>query len=250
MTLQPDALQQQLDAALKEYGVTPAFDTPLRSGKFIRSRSFVVPDAAGDRYIGRIWMYEDVTVEHARLREAQERAERDALTGLHNRRRFEEDLERSFAQAQRSGSRLSLLYFDLDDFKNINDTHGHATGDKIVKGVAQALMLQARRNESLYHVGGDQFAIMSADSEQRQIETMAQRVIATVGQVRLNVADFQIHISCSVGIAMCAQGERPNNAEELLRQAELAMYQAKHIGKNRWQLYDPALILDLGEDSR
>jgi diguanylate cyclase (GGDEF)-like protein len=195
-------------------------------------------------------MYEDATAEYARLQEAQEFAERDALTGLYNRARFEEDLERSFVQAQRNDQRLSLLYFDLDDFKNINDTRGHAAGDKILKGIAQALTLQARRHENLYHLGGDEFAILIADSEQHQIETLAQRVIATISQLQFSIADQQIHISGSMGIAVCAQGMRPDNPLELLRQAEIAMYQAKHIGKNCWQLFNPALSLDLGKDSR
>jgi diguanylate cyclase (GGDEF)-like protein len=244
------ALQQYLDSAFKEYGISPYFDTPLRNGRLIRSRSCIVPDSAGDRYIGRIWMYEDVTEEVARLHEAHALAERDALTGLYHRHRFEEDLQRSFAQAQRNDHRLALLYFDLDDLKIINDAHGHAFGDKILKSIAQALMLQSRRNESLYRMGGDEFAILIAESEQQQIETLARRVITTVENLQFSYGEQRVCMSCSMGIAVCSQGMCPEDPLELLRQSEIAMYQAKQSGKHRWHIYDSAQALDLGGDSR
>ncbi len=246
----PDAFIQHLDMALSEFDASTAFDAELRNGQMIRSRSCVVPDAAGNRYIGRIWMFEDVTAEHARLHEAETRAERNALTGLYNRRRFEEDLEQLFAQAHRNNQRLTLLYLDLDDFKCINDEHGHDAGDRMLKGIAQALKLYSRRNENIYHLGGDEFAILIADVERHQIETMAQRVISAIEQLQFNFAEQPVHIRCSMGIAACSPDQRPDNAMELLRQADIAMYQAKHFGKNRWHVFDPAQLLDLSNDSR
>jgi diguanylate cyclase (GGDEF)-like protein len=250
LTEQPDILIPQFEAALREYGISAYFDTPLRNGRIVRCRSCVVPDSAGDRYIGRIWMFEEVTEEVARLHDAQALAERDALTGLYHRQRFEEDLQRAFAQAQRNDQRLTLLYFGLDDFRIINDAHGHAFGDKILKGVAQALMLQSRRNESVYRVDGDEFAILIANSEQHQIGVLAQRVINTVEKLQFSFGDRQIGVSCSLGVAVCAPGMRPDDPLELLRQSEHAMYQAKQAGKHRWHVYDSAQPLDLGKDSR
>lgn len=247
---QPDIFLQQFEAALREYGTSPSFDTPLHNGRIIRCRSCVVPDAAGDRYIGRLWIYEEVTEEVARLHEAHALAERDALTGLYHRRRFEEDLGRSFAHAQRNNRRLALLYLDLDDFKLINDTRGHAVGDKILKGIAQALMLQSRRNENLYRMGGNEFAILIADSEQHQIEILARRVMSTIEMLKFSSGDAQFNVTCSMGIAFCARDMHPNDPLELLRQAEIAMYQAKQSGKHRWHVYDSAHSLDLGKDSR
>jgi diguanylate cyclase (GGDEF)-like protein len=159
-------------------------------------------------------------------------------------------MEGLFAQVQRRGQRLTLLYFDLDDFKRINDAHGHAAGDKILKGVAQTLILNSRRNENLYRLGGDEFAILIADVEQHQIETLAQRVISSIDHLQFSFAEHQVHIHCSMGIAAYAPGMRPESAMELLQQADIAMYQAKHLGKNRWYFYNPAHPLDLGKDSR
>jgi diguanylate cyclase (GGDEF)-like protein len=247
---QPDAFVQRLDAALMEYGISPPFDTKLRNGRVIRSCSCVVPDAAGKRYIGRIWIFEDVTEEHARLRDAQASAERDALTGLFVRHRFEEDLDRMFAQAQRNNRRLTLLHFDLDDFKHINDRYGYIAGNKVLKAIAQALMLQARRNETLYRLGGDEFAILIAEADQQQVEAVALRVMATLEQLQFSFEDQEIPIRCSMGIAVYAPDDHPDTAMEFLQQADSALYQAKNSGKHRWHLFDPAHPLDLGRDSR
>jgi diguanylate cyclase (GGDEF)-like protein len=250
MLEQPDAFVRQVEEAIKEYGISIPFDTPLRKGKVIRSRSCAVPDATGERFIGRIWMFEDVTEEHTRLHEAQARAERDALTGLYNRRRFEEDLGRMFAQAQRDKRRLTLLYFDLDDFKNINDNYGHPSGDKVLKAVAQTLTSQSRRNESLYRLGGDEFAILIADADQHQIETLAQRVLSSVEQLLFHFGEVEAQIRCSIGLAAYSPEDHPQSAMELMQQADIAMYQAKHSGKNRWHVFDPAHPLDSDKDSR
>jgi diguanylate cyclase (GGDEF)-like protein len=247
---QPDAFIRQLEASLKEYGTSQSFDTPLRNGRIIRSRSCVVPDASGNRYIGRIWLFEDVTEEYARLHEAQSRADRDGLTGLFNRRRFDEDMDRLFAQAQRNGGRLSLLYFDLDNFKKIKDEHGHVAGDKILKSIAQALTLQSRRNENLYRISGDEFAILIAEAELRQVEALAQRVITTIEKLPFSFAEHEVHIRCSMGIATCSTESRPQTATDLLHQADSALYQARQAGNNRWHVYDPEHPLDLDKDSR
>ncbi len=246
----PDELTQHFEAALREYGISPYFDSPLRNGHIIRSRSCVVPDAAGDRYIGRIWMYEDVTEEVAKLHDAHALAERDALTGLYHRHRFEEDLQHAFARVKRNDHKLTLLYFDLDDLKDINDAHGHAVGDRILKGIAQELTLQARRNESIYRIGGDEFAILITDSGLAQVETLAQRVISAVDKLEFGSGDRQISVSCSIGIAACEQGMQPDEPLELLRRAEVAMYRAKLAGKHGWHVYVSAQPLDLGKDSR
>ncbi len=250
MAEQPDAFVQHMDATAREYGPGTPFDTPLLDDRVIRCRSCVVPDAGGERLIGRLWMFEDVSDEYVRLREAQSRAERDALTGLYNRRRFEEDIERMFAQAQRDSLRLTLLYFDLDDFKDINDTYGHPSGDKVLKALAQALTLQARRNEYLYRLGGDEFAILVADAERHEVEALARRVIATIEQLQFRFDEHEVRIRSSMGIAACAPDARPDNAVKLMQQADIAMYQAKRLGKHGWSVFDPAQPLDLGKDSR
>lgn len=234
-----DAFTHNVGEALKVYGISQPFDTTLRNGRTIRSRSCVVPDATGDRYIGRIWMFEDVTQERARLHEAEARADRDVLTGLHNRRRFEEDLQRQFAQSHRNDCRLSLLYFDLDDFKDVNDKYGHDAGDKVLRSVAQALTLQSRRNEGLYRVGGDEFAILVVNQELRQIEALAQRAMSTIAQLHFEFDGDPVTMRCSMGIAIDDSEKHLGNAMVLLQQADAAMYRAKRTGKSGWHVFDP-----------
>lgn len=247
---QPDTFLQHVETSLKEYGIGHTFDTPLRNGRIIRSRSCVVPDATGDKFIGRIWLFEDVAEEHARLREVQALADRDSLTGLYNRRRFEEDAECSFAQAQRNNRRLSLLYFDLDDFKRINDLYGHAAGDTILKGIARILSLQSRRNEELYRLDSDEFAILVPDAEQHQIEALARRVLAAVEKLQFSFGGQEVHVCCSMGIAACSPKSIQDSSADLMQQADRAMYHAKQLGKNRWHIYDPGQALDLDKNSR
>ena len=246
----PEKFVQQVEDVLKQYGATAPFDTRLVNNTIIRSRSSVVPDATDERYIGRMWMFEDVSEEHTRLHQEQIRAERDVLTGLYNRRRFEDDAERLFAQAQRNNRRLSLLYFDLDDFKRINDEYGHAAGDAILKGIAQLLSLQSRRNEELYRLGGDEFAILVADAEQHQVEALARRVVTTVEKLQFSFGENEVHARCSMGIAACAPKGIQDSSTDLMQQADIAMYQAKHLGKHRWHFFDPDRPLDLSKDSR
>jgi diguanylate cyclase (GGDEF)-like protein len=246
----PETFVQHVEDVLKEYGASAPFDTRLINNTIIRSRSSVVPDATAERYIGRMWMFEDVSEEHVRLHQEQIRAERDVLTGLYNRRRFEDDSERLFAQAQRNNRRLSLLYFDLDDFKSINDEYGHAAGDTILKGIAQLLSLQSRRNEELYRLGGDEFAILVADAEQHQVEALARRVVTTVEKLQFSFGGNEVHTRCSMGIAACAPKGIQDSATDLMQQADIAMYQAKNLGKNRWHFFDRDRPLDLGKDSR
>lgn len=246
----PESFAMQIENVIKKYGAVPPFDVKLRDGCIIRCRSSVVPDATGERYIGRIWMFEDVSLEYRRLSEAQSLAERDVLSGLYNRRRFEEDMERMFAHAQRSKQRLSLLYLDLDDFKVINDKHGHASGDKVIKSIAQALALQSRRNEMLYRLGGDEFAILVADAGQHQVEALAKRVVETVAQLKFSFDGHETNAYCSLGIATVAPEICVSSATELMLRADAAMYRAKRQGKNRWQVFDSGAPLDLGKDSR
>ena len=126
---------------------------------------------------------------------------RDDLTGVYNHRRFEKDMGRLFAQVQRSGRHLTLLYFNLDNFKSVNDEHGHAAGDMILKSIGQTLSLNSRRNENLYRLGSDEFAILIADAEQHHIETLARRVISTIDQLRFSFSEHRVQIHCSMGIA-------------------------------------------------
>ena len=208
-------------------------DLPLTDGRLLTQYSQPVLDAKGAT-LGRMWVYEDVTVERRNARQLALLAERDALTGLYNRHRFNEEIVRMSAEAQRGGSRLALIFFDLDGFKYINDTYGHRAGDATLIRIAKAVSGQARRNEMFARLGGDEFAILVPDVPDDILKLMAARITRTISQARVDFEGESMQVTCSCGIAVY-----PDNAatpDALLACADAAMYEAKEAGKNGWRL--------------
>jgi diguanylate cyclase (GGDEF)-like protein len=166
-------------------------------------------------------------------------ASHDALTGLANRTLLREQLRREMEQARRRNAALALLYLDLDDFKDVNDTLGHAMGDALLKEVANRLAAMVRGGEIVARMGGDEFAILqSGQGAAESAQALAQRVIATLGQP-VEIAERRLFIGVSVGITLF-----PNDGEDpdlLLKNADLAMYRAKQEGRNRYHFFDTVL---------
>lgn len=160
-------------------------------------------------------------------------AERDALTGLFNRLRFQDDLSRTLAAARRDNTTTGLLLFDLDGFKRVNDGYGHDSGDEILTRIASEIQLQVRGHETLYRIGGDEFTIIVANTSRDNVQTLAQRIVATVAAVKFQFENAQVRITASVGIAMCP--EDASDARSLISMADMAMYRAKKDGGNGWR---------------
>ena len=227
-----------VNKSIEMHVASQPFDIELKSGGTIRARSCPVPDETGKRHIGRVWLCEDITNEHQHLRYFQFLSERDALTGLCNRHRFEDDLARLLAQAQRNNSRLTLLFFDLDDFKPVNDTYGHAAGDTVLKEVGKVLTEQVRRNEIVCRLGGDEFAMLVPEAGQKDVEVLAQRIIETISTIPFVFDEKVVRLCSSAGIAFYP--DHADTAATLMQHADRAMYQAKGAGKNAWRIYSPS----------
>ena len=207
----------------------------LKDGRILQMTSNVVSSPESKGYLGRFWLFEDVTAEKELLHMAEQRAEQDTLTSLYNRQRFDKDLPRFLAQAERDGSQLALLVFDLDDFKPINDQYGHASGDTVLKRIAQTLSSQLRRNEVLYRTGGDEFALLLVNASDEELAILAERIVNTVHALEFEFDGVSAHVGCSLGIA-----RYPFDAitlQTLLQLADQAMYQAKKRGKNTWLMH-------------
>lgn len=211
--------------------IEPKF-VALKDGRILRmiSNTVIAPKSSG--YLGRFWLFEDVTEEKKMLQLAEQRAEHDALTSLYNRQRFDQDLPRLLAQAERDGSRIALLIFDLDDFKPINDLYGHASGDIVLKQIAQSLSSQLRRNEVLYRVGGDEFALLLVNASDDEIAMLAERIVRTIHSLTFEFNNETAKVGCSLGIARYPQDA--NTLQAILHNADQAMYEAKQRGKNNW----------------
>ena len=206
----------------------------LADGRLITQQGHAVEDVYG-RPVGHLWLFEDVTRERQTADQLVYLAERDALTGLYNRHRFNEELARMIADAQRHDSRLALLFFDLDDFKYINDTFGHRAGDAMLIRVAGEVAGQVRRNEIFSRLGGDEFAILVPEISNEMLRVLAERITRSISLVRFQFEGQSLRLTSSLGIAVFP--DHADSAEELIARADTAMYQAKEAGKNAWRIY-------------
>ena len=161
----------------------------------------------------------------------------DALTGLPNRIMFQEHLKKALARAQREGRSVAVMFMDLDQFKYINDTMGHAAGDLLLKEAAQRLTDEIRGADVVARFGGDEFAILQADlSHADGASALASRILETVSQPYF-LEGQEIRLTASIGITLHAP--RPREASpDLLAQADRALYGAKYRGRNRFVYHD------------
>ena len=165
-------------------------------------------------------------------RELDHLASHDALTGLPNSRMLLDRLEHALARARRNEEPVAVLFIDLDKFKDINDSLGHATGDIVLRTTAQRMLSVIRETDTAARIGGDEFVILlDGTVERADIARVADKVIETLGQ-SVEQDGHSLHIGASIGIACYPQDG--NTGNELLGRADQAMYEAKCAGRNRY----------------
>jgi diguanylate cyclase (GGDEF)-like protein len=167
------------------------------------------------------------------LRKAQHQAQHDLLTGLPNRILFNEFVNQQMALCKRTGANLAILYIDLDGFKSINDMHGHATGDKVLRSVATRLRAGIRDSDIAARLGGDEFAAALVIAAVGDAAIVAGKLVKSLSASYL-IAPLTVEISASIGVA--AYPEAGTSFETLLRHADEAMYKAKTTGKRRYAI--------------
>jgi len=230
----PDHFSRHILQVLGTHEVSETFEIVMADGRVITQLSYPVRDSDA-RYIGRLWVYEDVTRERQTAEQLIYLAERDSLTGLHNRHRFQMELGRMLADSERRQSKGALLFFDLDEFKYVNDTFGHRAGDSMLIRVAGEINAMIRRNEFISRIGGDEFAILLPDANEAEAVKLAERVIRAISQIPFRFEGQNLRLTTSLGIALYPQHGAAT--EELVSRADAAMYQAKEAGKNAWRIY-------------
>jgi diguanylate cyclase (GGDEF)-like protein len=221
-------------------------DREMPSGARVRLRW-------GRRRLVRVGNALAVTLQDISERKAHEQAlermaNEDSLTGLANRHAFLESVPDRLAAARASGTALALLFIDLDDFKQVNDTHGHAAGDALLKLAAQRLQSLLRPSDQVARCGGDEFLVLldPCDGE-RDAAAVAERIVAALA-APFAIADEVHAIGASVGISLFPRDGA--DAATLIRNGDIAMYAGKADGKGQYRFYDPSLSSSLHARSR
>jgi diguanylate cyclase (GGDEF)-like protein len=157
-------------------------------------------------------------------------ANRDPLTGLYNQRYFWEVLRDEVNRGQRYQIPLSLLFLDLDHFKEVNDTYGHAVGDEVLQAVSRLIETSIRQSDQLFRYGGEEFAIICPQSSQAQAYHLAERLRSRLAEEPLKLSDRSLPVTMSIGVASLMGAM---TATEILQRAGAALYRAKQEGRNR-----------------
>ncbi len=234
MLARPDHFSKHLLSVLETREISDSFEIQLADGRVFTELDFPVRDKMG-RFIGHLWIYEDVTRERQTAEQLIYLAERDPLTGLYNRHRFQSELERVVSEAERREERCAVIFFDLDEFKEINDNFGHRAGDALLIRVAGEAGTLIRRSEIFARLGGDEFAILLPNVRANEAEVLAERVVRAVAQIPFRFEGRNLRLTTSLGVAYLP--DHAADADELVAKADIAMYQAKQAGKNTWRVY-------------
>ena len=206
------------------------------SYRWIQARGMVVSRDATGKPLRVVGTNADIT----RLKEHQQQLEHiahfDVLTGLPNRLLLAFRLQQAMAQSQRRRQALAVAYLDLDGFKAINDRHGHNVGDELLVQIAQRMKSALREGDTLARIGGDEFIAVLTDLEQlKDCEHALERLLqAAAASVTIN--ELPLRVSASIGATIYPQDD--GDADQLIRHADQAMYQAKQTGKNRYHMFD------------
>ncbi len=204
-----------------------------------------VTDLRSDRHVRGIVLNARDISERLRLEEAlTHQAFHDVLTGLPNRALFADRLEQALARARRPGASVVVMLLDLDGFKQVNDSLGHKAGDELLQTVAGRFDAVIRPSDTLARLGGDEFAILLEGVLEAEALRLATRLSDELSEP-ISIADHELAISASIGIVASTDGQA--RAEDLIRDADVAMYAAKESGRGRYEVYHHDMAREFGE---
>lgn len=179
---------------------------------------------------GLRWLFEDL---HRHESQLDALARTDALTGLPNRREILDRFQQEHARSQRAGHALSLIVIDLDHFKRVNDTHGHAAGDAVLRAFAEVAGESLRRMDVCGRTGGEEFLVLLPETGLDDARAVAERLREALATRVVQHGGHALRVTASLGVASHPARSAPTPAEELLRRADDALYAAKAAGRDR-----------------
>jgi diguanylate cyclase (GGDEF)-like protein len=202
-------------------------------------------DLGADDYITKPFSFSELLARvrtGARVVQYQQHLEHqtqiDSLTGLYNRRAFEKRFTEEIERTLRHGHPLSLLMVDLDNFKIINDTHGHQAGDAALVRISEILRKEMRKSDFLSRFGGEEFVLILPESDQEDATRAAERIVSEVRSAVFSTNSAQFSLTVSVGVSSTSIHPY-GNAGEMIGDADRALYSAKYNGKNRFEVFVP-----------
>jgi diguanylate cyclase (GGDEF)-like protein/PAS domain S-box-containing protein len=234
----PEDIERSIEAmkTIFEHGYIKGFEKTciVKDGKqlYINMTATLLPDKK------RVLVStKDITAMKEHARQLEYLAHYDALTGLPNRILESDRLHQGMIQTQRRGELLAVLYLDLDGFKQVNDSYGHAVGDQLLVGLSARMKQALREGDTLSRLGGDEFVAILVDLDNTSAAMpIIQRLLEAASQP-IQLGDLMIQVSASIGVTFYPQkGEV--EGDQLIRQADQAMYVAKQSGKNRYHIFD------------
>ncbi|AZP12633.1 sensor domain-containing protein [Undibacterium parvum] len=233
------AYQNYLNGKSAEYRVE--YRQKKKNGEYIwiLTVGAIVEYDAQNRPLRMLGTHLDITEKKKSEALIWRQANIDALTGLPNRRMFYDRLEHDIQKSRRSGLPLAVFFIDLDHFKEVNDTLGHAIGDALLVEAAQRLQACVRASDTVARLGGDEFTVSLPDQhDPDHVEAIAQNIIAKMAQP-FHLGNEEIYLSASIGITVYPNDAQ--NLENLLKHADQAMYAAKESGRNRFSYFTSQL---------
>ncbi|CAB5694974.1 Probable diguanylate cyclase YdaM [Delftia tsuruhatensis] len=213
----------------------------LPDGRHIETEQ--LPLRKDSRLLGQCWVLHDVTDYKQRESQLEALASTDPLTGARNRRAFMERMEAELERLRMGmGSACSLIMLDIDHFKRVNDTHGHAVGDEVLKQLVATVSRQLRKDDLLGRLGGEEFAVLLAGADEKTSVQRAEALRLAVQQLSVTVPGHPpIRFTVSLGICALAMGD--GSVTRCLERADAAMYHSKHTGRNRTTCWTPSLAI-------
>jgi diguanylate cyclase (GGDEF)-like protein/PAS domain S-box-containing protein len=239
--LHPDDRERVLaeEAACREQaqGFKSIYRLLARDGRvvWVRDEAAIVRDEAGRPRILQ-GLIHDITEQKLLEGQLQYQAFHDGLTQLANRSLFVDRVQRALVASSRTGARVAVLFLDLDDFKSVNDTLGHAVGDQLIKEVADRLRASLRTSDTPARLGGDEMAVLLEGCDETGAERVAQKIIASL-EAPFMLAGRAVPVRASVGVAVSSPGKVA--VDELLSDADAAMYATKSHGKGGYHVFEP-----------
>lgn len=227
-----------IDQASPDFGLKPSTQVQLlvrHDGSSTPVSLVASPLTIDARPAGAVFVFHDMTDEQALIGRLSWQASHDALTGLANRREFEHRLEASLDRLEQSGAQHILMLLDIDQFKIVNDTCGHAAGDELLRQATAILQAPLRRGDVLARLGGDEFAVLIENCSLDSVTTIAERLRQSVQDTQFEWNGRIFNITVSIGmVPITTTG---TSLEETLRAADMACYMAKEKGRNRIQIH-------------